>query len=99
MVRGESAAGRPFARAGARTEGENAVNGVVTDASYIGVSTQYLVKLPWGQEVSVFSQNLSTEGPLSTGDSVVLHWNPAHTFALDASQDAAAGAERIEGDG
>ena len=47
------------------TDGENAVTGVVTDASYIGVSTQYLVQLPWGQEVGVFSQNLSTEGPLA----------------------------------
>ena len=88
-----------ISRAGTSTDGENAINGVVTDASYIGVSTQYLVELPWGQEVSVFSQNLSTEGPLSTGDGVVLHWNPAHTFALDASQDADAGAEKIEGDG
>jgi spermidine/putrescine transport system ATP-binding protein len=87
-----------ISRAGTATEGENAITGTVTDASYIGVSTQYLVELPWGQEVSVFSQNLSTEGPLSTGDDVVLHWNPAHTFALDASQDADAGAEKIEGD-
>jgi spermidine/putrescine transport system ATP-binding protein len=71
---------------------------VVTDASYIGVSTQYLVALPWGQEVSIFSQNLSTEGPLQAGDDVVLHWNPAHTFALDATQDADAGAEKVEGD-
>jgi len=87
-----------ISRAGTPTDGENAVTGVVTDASYIGVSTQYLVNLPWGQEVGVFSQNLSTEGPLSTGDSVVLHWNPAHTFALDATQDADAGAEKVEGD-
>jgi spermidine/putrescine transport system ATP-binding protein len=87
-----------ISRAGTATDGENAITGTVTDASYIGVSTQYLVELPWGQEVSVFSQNLSTEGPLSTGDDVVLHWNPAHTFALDASQDADAGAEKIEGD-
>ena len=87
-----------ISRAGTPTDGENAVKGVVTDASYIGVSTQYLVALPWGQEVGVFSQNLSTEGPLGVGDDVVLHWNPAHTFALDAAQDADAGSERIEGD-
>jgi spermidine/putrescine transport system ATP-binding protein len=87
-----------ISRAGTPTDGENAVPGVVTDASYIGVSTQYLVELPWGQEVSVFAQNLSTEGPLGNGDDVVLHWNPAHTFALDASQDADAGAEKVEGD-
>ena len=33
--------------------------GVVTDSSFTGVSTQYLVKLPWGQEVMVFAQNTS----------------------------------------
>ncbi len=87
-----------ISRAGTAVEGENSMAGVVTDASYIGVSTQYLVKLPWGQEVSIFSQNLSTEGPLGAGEDVVLHWNPAHTFALDASQDADAGAEKVEGD-
>jgi spermidine/putrescine transport system ATP-binding protein len=87
-----------ISRVGTPTDGENAVTGIVTDASYIGVSTQYLVELPWGQEVGVFSQNLSTEGPLRNGDDVVLHWNPAHTFALDATQDAQAGAEKIEGD-
>jgi spermidine/putrescine transport system ATP-binding protein len=87
-----------ISRAGTAVNGENAVTGVVTDASYIGVSTQYLVQLPWGQEVGVFSQNLSTEGPLRNGDDVVLHWNPAHTFALDATQDAEAGAEKVEGD-
>jgi spermidine/putrescine transport system ATP-binding protein len=87
-----------ISRVGTPTDGENAITGVVTDASYIGVSTQYLVALPWGQEVGVFSQNLSTEGPLSRGDDVVLHWNPAHTFALDADQDADAGAEKVEGD-
>jgi spermidine/putrescine transport system ATP-binding protein len=64
----------------------------------MGVSTQYLVRLPWDQEVSVFSQNLSTEGPLRVNDPVVLHWEPAHTFALGAAQDADAGAEKIVGD-
>jgi spermidine/putrescine transport system ATP-binding protein len=87
-----------ISRVGTATDGENSITGVVTDASYTGVSTQYLVKLPWDQEVGVFAQNLSTEGPLANGDEVVLHWNPAHTFALDATQDAAAGAEKVEGD-
>jgi len=83
---------------GTAVNGENSMTGTVTDASYMGVSTQYLVRLPWDQEVSVFSQNLSTEGPIRVGESVVLHWEPAHTFALDASQDADAGAEKVEGD-
>ncbi len=31
--------------------------GVVTDVSFVGVSTQYLVRMPWGQELPVFEQN------------------------------------------
>ena len=31
--------------------------GVITDASFIGVSTQYLVRMPWGQELVAFEQN------------------------------------------
>ena len=31
--------------------------GVVTDVSFVGVSTQYLVRMPWGQELQVFQQN------------------------------------------
>jgi spermidine/putrescine transport system ATP-binding protein len=71
--------------------------GVVTDASFTGVSTQYLVRMPWGQELMVFVQNLGTGGVLRPGTQVDLHWDPAHTFALDGSGDANAGVERIEG--
>jgi spermidine/putrescine transport system ATP-binding protein len=71
--------------------------GIVTDASFTGVSTQYLVRMPWGQELMVFVQNLGTGGVLRPGTQVDLHWDPAHTFALDGSGDANAGVERIEG--
>ena len=71
--------------------------GVVTDASFTGVSTQYLVRMPWGQELMVFVQNLGTGGVLRPGTKVDLHWDPEHTFALDGSGDANAGVERIEG--
>ena len=30
---------------------------VVSDVSFVGVSTQYLVRMPWGQELTVFEQN------------------------------------------
>jgi spermidine/putrescine transport system ATP-binding protein len=85
--------------AGAPTsEGHNVAPAVISDVSYIGVSTQYLAKLPWGQEVGIFAQNMTTQGPLAVGDQVSLTWEPENTFALDAQQDADAGAERIEGD-
>ncbi|HZJ06121.1 MAG TPA: ABC transporter ATP-binding protein [Nocardioidaceae bacterium] len=65
--------------------------GVVSDVSFVGVSTQYLVRMPWGQELQVFEQNTGTRDSLRAGDRVDLHWMPAHTFLLDASQDASAG--------
>jgi spermidine/putrescine transport system ATP-binding protein len=67
--------------------------GVVTDVSFIGVSTQYLVKMPWGQELTVFEQNTGARESFRPGDRVDLHWSPAHTFLLDADQDAHAGDE------
>jgi spermidine/putrescine transport system ATP-binding protein len=74
--------------------GLNAISGaVVTDASFMGVSTQYLVRTPWGQELTVFEQNRSSGGLNRPGDPVTLSWSAEHTFALDASQDSAAGIE------
>jgi spermidine/putrescine transport system ATP-binding protein len=67
--------------------------GTVTDVSFIGVSTQYLVRMPWGQELAVFEQNTGTHGVFKPGDAVDLQWRPEHTFLLDAFQDAMAGAE------
>ena len=72
--------------------GHNELTGVVTDSSFTGVSTQYQVKLPWGQEVMVFEQNMSRDQRIVAGAPVLLHWDPAHTFALDATQAADAGA-------
>jgi spermidine/putrescine transport system ATP-binding protein len=65
--------------------------GTVSDVSFIGVSTQYLVRMAWDQELMVFEQNTGQRGRFSTGDEVVLSWHPDHTFMLDASQDAEAG--------
>jgi spermidine/putrescine transport system ATP-binding protein len=74
--------------------GENVLpGGVVTDASFTGVSTQYLVRMPWGQELMVFAQNLGVGGVMAPGSRVDLHWDPAHTFALDGSGDVNAGIE------
>src|SRR3954470_5893984 len=37
--------------------GSSIPGGVVSDVSFVGVSTQYLVRMPWGQELQVFAQN------------------------------------------
>jgi spermidine/putrescine transport system ATP-binding protein len=65
--------------------------GVVADASFTGVSTQYLVDLPWGQSITVFVQNLGVAGVLPVGTPVALAWSPEHTFAV--AGDATAGAQ------
>jgi spermidine/putrescine transport system ATP-binding protein len=75
-------------------DGSNRLGGgQVSDVSFVGVSTQYLVRMPWGQELTVFEQNSGARDGFSVGDSVDLHWTPTHTFLLDADQDAHAGDE------
>jgi spermidine/putrescine transport system ATP-binding protein len=65
--------------------------GRVSDVSFVGVSMQYLVSMPWGQELMVFEQNTGQRAPLRNGDAVDLAWAPAHAFLLDADQDSHAG--------
>jgi spermidine/putrescine transport system ATP-binding protein len=68
--------------------GDQWVTGVVTDASYVGVSTQYLVRTGWGTELSVFATNAGTASQLPVGSTVVAHWNPVHAFLLERERDA-----------
>jgi spermidine/putrescine transport system ATP-binding protein len=71
----------------------NSLTGTITDTSYIGVSTQYLVRLTSGQDLTVVRQN--DGAPIRRpGEEVTLSWDAAHTFGLDAQQDAQAGVER-----
>ncbi|MGH3333441.1 MAG: ABC transporter ATP-binding protein [Nocardioidaceae bacterium] len=65
--------------------------GRISDVSFVGVSTQYLVAMPWGQELMVFEQNTGQRAPFKNGDEVDLVWSRGHAFLLDAHQDAQAG--------
>ncbi|CAL9576188.1 ABC transporter ATP-binding protein [Streptomyces sp. enrichment culture] len=76
-------------------DGHNRLTGRIKDAGYLGVSWQYQVETPAGAELTVYAQNLERDSRLTAGAPVVLHWRPAHTFALDAAQDAAAGEETL----
>jgi spermidine/putrescine transport system ATP-binding protein len=67
--------------------------GTVTDVSYVGVSVQYLVRMPWGQELTVFAQNDGVREPFAVAAPVDISWRPEHTFVLDAREDATAGAD------
>ncbi len=44
----------------------------------------------------MYVQNIDRDARLTPGADVVLHWNPAHTFGLDADQDIDAGVETVD---
>jgi spermidine/putrescine transport system ATP-binding protein len=73
--------------------GDVITGGHVTDVSFVGVSTQYSVMMPWGQELTVFEQNTGARTMLAVGTKVDVSWRPEFAFLLDASQDAMAGIE------
>jgi spermidine/putrescine transport system ATP-binding protein len=76
---------------GSAAEGEAGLNhlaGTILDASYIGVSTQYLVQTAVGHNVTVYAQNLETSGAreaIADGQRVRLTWKPQHTFVISGA--------------
>lgn len=80
--------GQPIDAPGSVLEG-----GYVTDVSFVGVSTQYMIMMPWGQELMAFEQNTGARAMLPVGTKVDVSWRPEFAFLLDASQDAMAGIE------
>jgi spermidine/putrescine transport system ATP-binding protein len=62
-------------------DGANVLRGRVEVASFLGVSLQYLIRTPGGEELTVVEQNRSgaSVGP---GDEVNLTWHPRHTFVV-----------------
>jgi spermidine/putrescine transport system ATP-binding protein len=76
------------AQAARATNGSNELVGRVSDASYVGVSTQYVVHLDDGQDVVVYAQNLDISGigeQHAEGQRVRLSWLPKHTFVIATS--------------
>ena len=73
--------------------GNSIPGGVVTDVSFVGVSTQYLVRMPWGQELQVFEQNTGRRRLFRQGEPVDVSWRPEYAFLLDHDQDATAGVD------
>ncbi|MEV6571452.1 ABC transporter ATP-binding protein [Streptomyces sp. NPDC051577] len=76
--------------------GRNKVAGRIVNSSFIGVSTQYVIDSRVCPELEVYAQNIERDARLVPGAEVILHWNPAHTFGLDAAQDIDAGIETVE---
>lgn len=70
--------------------GVNTLDGTILDASYVGVSTQYLVETGNGQHMTVYAQNLETSGSrqgLADGQRVRLTWKAQHTFVIEGPHD------------
>jgi spermidine/putrescine transport system ATP-binding protein len=63
--------------------GHQHVTGVVSDSSYVGVSSHYLVRTAWGTELAAFAPNTGAERQVPLGAEVVAHWHPRHAFLLD----------------
>ena len=76
--------------------GNSISGGVVSDVSFVGVSTQYLVRMPWGQEIQVFEQNTGRHRFYRQGEKVDISWRPEFAFLLDHTQDASAGVDRVD---
>jgi spermidine/putrescine transport system ATP-binding protein len=65
--------------------GHNHMSGVVRDASYLGVSTQYLIEARGGAQIMVYEQNVerATKAELwAPGEAVQMTWSPDHTFVV-----------------
>jgi len=65
--------------------GHNHMTGIVRDASYLGVSTQYQIESRGGATITVYEQNVerATKAELWTrGEAVQMTWSPDHTFVV-----------------
>jgi spermidine/putrescine transport system ATP-binding protein len=79
--------------------GHNVIGpGVVTDVSFLGVSTQYQVEIRGLGTFGVFAQNLQGSGTVPLGTSVRLSWAWEHSFGLDGDDDLAEGATDLDGE-
>ncbi|KOU97445.1 spermidine/putrescine ABC transporter ATP-binding protein [Streptomyces sp. XY511] len=95
-VRPEKGSLVPAAEENAIATGRNRISGRIAASSFIGVSTQFVIDSPVCPELEVYVQNIERDSRLVPGAEVVLHWNPEHTFGLDADQDIDAGIETVE---
>ncbi|MEU8888929.1 ABC transporter ATP-binding protein [Streptomyces sp. NPDC048442] len=82
--------------AGTIPDGRNRLTGRIVASSFIGVSTQFVVNSPSCADFEVYVQNVERDVRLVPGTEVVLHWNPEHTFGLDADQAIDAGVQSVE---
>lgn len=74
---------KPKAGSGAAASGVNVLGpGTVTDVSFSGVSTQYLVEVPGVGTITVFAQNMVFGPVVNRGSEVWVSWTVDHGFGL-----------------
>ena len=82
-------AGEAASESDPQRDDENRLAGTIIDASYIGVSTQYVVSVDGAAQVAVYAQNLETTGvgeQLAAGERVQLTWKPQHSFVIEQAE-------------
>jgi len=70
--------------------GLNRLKGTILATSYMGVSTQYQVRLDTGQVITVYEQNVerTARGSLWVkGEQAFVTWSPEHTFVVATGGD------------
>jgi spermidine/putrescine transport system ATP-binding protein len=78
-----------------RGEYDNYIQGTVLDASFTGVSVQYLVETPWGQELNIFERNVDVRELGRRGEAVDVLWRSKNVFVLDPDSDINDGLEYL----
>jgi spermidine/putrescine transport system ATP-binding protein len=68
-------------------EGRNVLRGKVEIASFLGVSIQYVIRTPGGEELTVVQQNTGGDAAsIGPGRDVLVTWEPEHTFVVDRGE-------------
>jgi spermidine/putrescine transport system ATP-binding protein len=69
----------------AAADGRNVLQGRVELASFLGVSIQYVVRTPGGEELTVVQQNTGGDqsSSIGPGREVLVTWLPEHTFVVN----------------
>jgi spermidine/putrescine transport system ATP-binding protein len=65
--------------------GHNRLTGVVRDASYLGVSTQYQIEARGGAQLTVYEQNVERANRTelwAPNEEVQMTWSPDHSFVV-----------------
>lgn len=72
----------------------NQLIGDVVDASFTGVSTEYIVNAPGVGMIGTFSQNMGQK-PARKGDKVRLVWEPEYSFGLPGDEETSEGVDAV----